>query len=91
LRHDELQPAVDLGRAEEGDFFGMSRLCAKVFDVLDDHVAGIVERRGFELLAVLDLNDLNVDAVVLLGHRLDAIDDRRAVVVAVSKPNGPHE
>ncbi len=44
---------------------------------------------GISLLR-LDVQDMDVHGVMALRHRLDAVDDRRVVVVAVGKPDGSH-
>ena len=84
LWHDEFQPAVDLRRTEKSNFFASGRLGVKIFNVFDDDIAGVIEQRGFEFLLRLDVYDVYVHGIMALGHRLDAVDDRRAVVVALA-------
>src|SRR5882724_3663932 len=90
LRHDEFQTAMDLRRAEQGNLFALSRFGVEVLDVLDDDVTGIIEQSRLEFPFRLNLNDFDMDAVVTLGHRFNAVDDRRAVVIAIGKPDGSH-
>ncbi len=58
--------------------------------MFDDDIAMSVEQRGFELSLLFDLNDFDRNAVVAFGQRFDAVDDRRAVVVAVGEADGTH-
>ena len=88
--HDKLKAAVDLRRAEKGNFPSPRGLRVKIFDMLDNDVAGFVEQRGFEDVAFFDLDNLDIDPVMALRHGFDAVDHRCAVVVPIRKANGRH-
>ena len=58
--------------------------------MFDDRVAAVVEQTPLRKLTLFDVNNFDVDAIMALGHRFDAIDHRCAVVVAVGESDGAH-
>jgi hypothetical protein len=56
--------------------------------MFDNHVAGMIEQRRFELALRFDVNDFDMDAVMAFGQGFDAVNNRRAVVVAVGEADG---
>jgi hypothetical protein len=81
---------VNLRCAKQRDRFSPAGHGVKIFEMFDDGIAAVVEQGGFESLTILNVKNLHMDIVVPLGHRLDAIDHRRTVVVAVGESHGAH-
>ena len=86
--NDELHSRLDDRGAEERDLNASGSLLVEVLEMLDEDVARTVEEGGLVLLRGLDADDVHLEVVVPAGHLLDAVDDRRAVHVAVGELDG---
>ena len=58
--------------------------------MFDDRIAPAIKQRRFELAVRFDMKHFDTDAIMELGHGFDAVDNRRAVVVAIGEADGAH-
>jgi hypothetical protein len=84
-RTTKLMSAWMTGAAEHRDPRASRGLREKELVVLNQDVCGAVEQRRLVLRFVLDVDDVDVDAVVAPGHLFDTEDHRGPVVVAIGE------
>ena len=90
LGHHQIQTADDSRSAKESYFLPLRCFGVKKFDMVNQHIGGVVEERSFELAVIFDLQNLNVDAIIFPAHFFDAVDDRSSVIVAIGDSHSVH-